>query len=63
MVNNKNMTKDQVNKKYAGKYVEFLKDYDRQTGGYIYTILKVYSKIHENTTLGEDVGTAYEYRR
>lgn len=57
------LTQNQVNKKYAGKYVEFLKDYDRQAGEYIYTILKVYINIHENTTLGEDVGTAYEYRR
>jgi len=58
------MTKKEVNKKYAGKYVEFLKDnYDRQTDEYSYTILKVYSKIHENTTLGEDVGTDFEYRR
>jgi hypothetical protein len=24
---------------------------------------KIYNKIHENSTLGEDVGTEYEYRR
>lgn len=58
------MTKNEVNKKYAGKYVEFLKDnYNNQIDEYSYTILKVYSKIHENTTLGEDVGTTMEYRR
>lgn len=54
----KNLTKEQVNKKYRGKYIEFYKDY---TG--LYEIRKVYTETHENTSLGEDVGTSLEYRR
>ena len=51
-------TKEQVNKKYVGKYVEIYKDYEG-----LYEVRKVYKDIHENTTRGEDVGTEFEYRR
>jgi hypothetical protein len=54
----KTMTKEEVNKKYKGKYVEVYKNYDG-----LYEIRKVHKKIHENTTLGEDVGTELAYRR
>jgi len=54
----KKLTSEQVNKKYRGKYVDVYRDY---TG--LYEVRKVYKTIHENTTLGEDVGTAIAYRR
>jgi len=59
----KTLTKEQVNKKYRGKYVEFNETYDYTTRKTMYEILNVYSTIRENTTLGEDVGTDMEYCR
>lgn len=53
-----NFTKEQVNKKYAGKYVDIYKRYDG-----LYEVRKVYKEIHENTTRGEDVGTELAYTR
>ena len=57
------MSKDEVNKKYRGKYVEIEKSYDHIQKCYKYIVLKSYSKTRENTTLGEDVGTPLEYCR
>lgn len=57
------MTKEQVNKKYKGKYVEIRKTFDYKKQQYDYEVLKSYSKIHENTTRGEDVGTDWEHCR
>lgn len=57
------LTKEQVNKKYKGRYVEIMSTYDYATGQYMYEIIKSYKTIHENTTLGEDVGTSMEYCR
>ncbi len=54
----KTYTAEQINKKYKGKYIDIYKDY---TG--LYEVRKVYKDIHENTTLGEDVGTPMEYKR
>lgn len=54
----KTWTKEQINKKFKGKYVDVYKRYDG-----LYEVRKAYSVIHENTTLGEDVGTEMEYRR
>ena len=59
----KKMTKEQVNKKYQGKYVEFSKCFKEYDEPQYYEVRKTYSEIHENTTLGEDVGTELEYRR
>jgi len=60
----KKYTKEQVNKKYFGKYIEIYKQYDYIEQKYYYTILKVWGEtIHENSTLGQDVGTELEYRR
>ncbi len=59
----KYLTKEQVNKKYRGKYVEFYRLYNWETRRDEYEIRKVYKTIHENTTLGEDVGTSMEYCR
>jgi hypothetical protein len=57
------LTKEQVNKKYKGRYIEFNRTYNYTIGGYEYEVYKTYKDIHENTTLGEDVGTVYEYSR
>ena len=57
------LTKEQVNKKYKGKYIEIYKDYDYKTHQIMYEVRKVHRKVWENTTLGEDVGTDMEYRR
>jgi len=56
-------TKEQINKKYAGKYIDIYKSYDYGEQKYIYEVRKVYNVIHENTTRGEDVGTDMEYCR
>jgi len=57
------MNAKQINKKYAGKYVDISKQFDYEKQVWDYTVNKVYKEIHENTTLGEDVGTSMEYRR
>jgi hypothetical protein len=59
----KQLTKQQVNKKYKGKYIEILSTYDYSLGINLYEVIKVSSTIRENMTLGEDVGTSLEYRR
>jgi len=59
----KTLTQAQVNKKYKDKYVDFYGTYDYTKKQKMYEIRKVYSEIHENTTLGQDVGTAWEYMR
>lgn len=51
-------TKEQINKKYFNKYISFYKDIDG-----LYEVSKVYKEIHENTSLGQDVGTDLEYTR
>jgi len=60
---NVKMNKDEVNKKYRGKYVEIARSYDYIKKCYQYIVLKSYGEIRENTTLGEDVGTSMEYCR
>ena len=57
------MAKQQVNKKYRGKYVEILSTYDYSLGIELYEVIKVSSTIRENMCLGEDVGTSLAYCR
>lgn len=57
------MTAQQINKKYRGRYVEISKVYNYSTQQNEYEVLRSYKEIHENTTLGEDVGTDMEYCR
>ncbi len=59
----KYMTQEQINKKYKGRYISFGKTYDYQNQRWVYEVRKTFKEIHENTTLGEDVGTLLEYRR
>lgn len=57
------LTKEQINKKYQGKYVKIGKTFDTTNKVWMYEVWKTYKEIHEDTTLGEDVGTSLEYRR
>lgn len=57
------LTKEQVNKKYKGKYVSVLTKYDHEKQCPVYEVRAVYKFIRENTTLAEDVGTDWMYRR
>ena len=57
------LTKEQVNKKYKGRYIEIYKTRDYQNDIDLYEVGKTYKEIHENTTKGEDVGTPFEFRR
>jgi len=57
------LTKEQINKKYKGMYIEIYKTYDYEGRKYMYEVRQAYSVIHEDTTLGEDVGTSFEYSR
>ncbi len=57
------MTKKEINKRYFNKYIEISKTYDYKKKEWDYVVNRVYDKIHENTTLGQDVGTAMEYTR
>jgi len=61
----KTYTKEQVNKKYAGKYIDVYEKpfYLTESGKTEYEIRKVYSEIHENTARGEDIGTELAYTR
>jgi hypothetical protein len=59
----KTYTQQQINKKYAGKYVEVGKAYNYGEQRWDYEVRRVYAEIHENTTRGEDLGTELEYRR
>lgn len=53
----------QVNKKYKDKYIEIIKTYDYSNQEWLYEVTKVHKTIHENSTLGQDVGTSMEYMR
>jgi lipopolysaccharide biosynthesis glycosyltransferase len=60
------LTQKQVNKKYFNRYVEFstLPSWDtNDKGERLFEIRKSYKEIHENTSLGQDVGTSLEYTR
>lgn len=65
----KQLTAQEVNRKYKGKYIEIHRVWGFETNSArhlyseLYEVRKIYATIHENTTLGEDVGTAMEYRR
>ena len=57
----KNLTKEQVNNLYKGKYIKIIQSYDYDKKQTIYEVVRVHNKRHENTTLGENVGTDMEY--
>lgn len=60
---NTKLTQAQVNKRYRDKYVEVYQEYDYKNQRWMYEVRKVYKNIHENTTLGQDVGTSLAYCR
>jgi hypothetical protein len=60
------MTAKQINKRYKGKYVDVYKLPSwkkNDKGEELFEVRKIFTEIHENTTLGEDVGTKFEYTR
>lgn len=60
------LTAKEINTKYRGKYVDVYECPSWDTDEYgqkLYEVRKVYDEIHENTTLGEDVGTSLEFTR
>lgn len=57
------LTKEEVNKKYRDRYITITKSYDYQNQCWMYEVGKTFREIHENTTLGQDVGTSLEYMR
>lgn len=59
----KMLTQAQINKKYHGKYIEVYQQYDYKKQRWLYEVRKIYNTIHENTTLGQDVGTSLAYHR
>jgi len=60
----KKLTQSQVNKRFGGKYIKFIKTYDYTRKCWLYEVDKrTFKEIRENTTLGEDVGTNLEYSR
>lgn len=59
----KALTKQQVNKKYNGKYVEVTQTYDYTNQCEMYEVTKTSPTIRENMTLGQDVGTNLMYCR
>ena len=59
----KTYTKQQVNKKYALKYIDIYRTFDYTKQIDLYEIRKVSETIKENMTLWEDVGTDMEFCR
>jgi len=59
----KRLTAKEINKKYKDKYVEIYQTYNYDTKQTEYEVRRVYDTIHENATLGQDVGTDMEYWR
>jgi hypothetical protein len=57
------LTKEQINKKYKGKYISFTSTYDYEEQTTKYEVSKTSKTIKENMTLGEDVGTKQEFCR
>jgi hypothetical protein len=55
--------REDVIKKYKGKYIKFTRIYDYGEKCFIYTVQRAYDEIHEDTTLAEDLETEYEYLR
>ena len=64
--NMKELTAQQISKKYYGRYVEIYEcpswDTD-ENGVQLYEVRKSYTEIHENTCRAEDVGTELAYTR
>lgn len=59
----KRYTLKQVQNKFRDKYVDVYRVFDYSSGDVMFEIKKVYDTIHENTTLGQDLGTELAYTR
>lgn len=60
---NKRYTLEQVQNKFRNKYVDVYRVLDYSSGDVRFEVRKVYDTIHENSTLGQDVGTELAYTR
>lgn len=60
---NKEYTLAEIQTKYKDKYVDIYRKLDYMSGEVRFEVRKVYKEIHENTTLGRDVGTELAYKR
>ena len=56
-------TMEQVHKKYHDVYVSITRHFDYSSGDVRFEIHKTAKTIHENMTLGQDVGTSLAYTR
>lgn len=52
------ITAEKARKKYFDKYIDYYKNIDG-----LIEVRKVYSTIHENTSLGQDIDTELAYTR
>lgn len=61
----KELTAKQIRAKYTGNYIEIAGggSNTNEKGEQLYTVVKVYEEIHENTLRGEDIETALAYCR
>lgn len=56
-------TKEQINKKFKGIYVQVTSQFDYTKKIRLYKVVKKSKTICEDMTLGEDLGTSKEYTR
>jgi hypothetical protein len=59
----KTYTQKEINTKYKDKYIDVYRFLDYSAGDVRFEVRKVYETIHENCTLGQDVGTELAYTR
>jgi hypothetical protein len=57
------LTAKEINKKYKDKYIQVDQTYDYTKQEFLYEIKSVYKDIHEDTCLGQDIGTELAYKR
>jgi hypothetical protein len=59
------LTAAQIRKKYTGKYISIAggRGETNDKGETLYTVLKSYKEIRENTLRGEDIETSLAYTR
>jgi hypothetical protein len=57
-------TAKELARKYRGKYIKVSKESSHsEDGEALYTLIKAYKDIHEDTTMAEDLEMASAYRR
>jgi len=59
----KKYTAEEIQRKFKNRYIKVLEQYDYSTRQTLYEVIATYKTIHEDTTLGQDVGTSLAYTR